>query len=333
MLRNHHVGQPDGAGNLKSVSAGKPTAVQPHSNPTALKSASTPSYALGVPEAEQSAQSPGVTLHQSSRVKVRARAGKSKAKKTASLVARGPEHTTSYWGSYTQTASLRIQSVHAAQVASSHNKATPPIPDTGLTQIVMPAARPFQWATATAEEISRLPGLGSLPIDLIKSIIPELRAFVEEFENSTRSNSWAVDQGQNSPAERPELPRATQSIGLCLPTAQPGPSPLMEQLEHTLLVAGQLCELDESPASMPMFEELEVPQQQEENVGPKPNVECLLDPERHGSWGMEASQTSNSLTPPTREDIERLLCALFEGSNGPSDLGGSVGTGAVDQWF
>jgi hypothetical protein len=88
VLRNHHVGQPDGAGNLKSVVAGKPTAVQPHSNPTALKPASTPRYALGVPEAEQSAQSPGVTLHQSSRVKVRARAGKSKAKWTGPLVAR-----------------------------------------------------------------------------------------------------------------------------------------------------------------------------------------------------------------------------------------------------
>jgi hypothetical protein len=225
--------------------------------------------------------------------------------------------------------------VHAAQVALSRGKAlaTPPIPDTGLSNTVMPAARPFQWATATAEEISHLPRLGSLPIDLIKAIIPELRAFVEEFENSTRSNSWAVRQGQNSLAERPELPRATQSIGLCLPTAQPEPSPLMEKPEPALLVAGQLCEPDESPASMPMFEELEAPQQQEGNVGPKLNVECLLDPERHGSWGMEASQISNSLTPPTREDIERLLCALFEGSNGTSELGDGVGTGVAGQWF
>ena len=282
---------------------------------------------LGCRELNQS-QSPGITLHQSSRVKVRARAGKSKAKGIAPFVARGPEHTTSYWASYTQTASLPIQSVHAAQVALSRGKATPPIPYTGLSDTVMPTALPFQWATATEEEISRLPGLGSLPINLIKAIIPDLRAFVEEFENSTRSNSWAVGQGQNSPAERPELPRATQAIGLCLPTAQPEPSTLMEQSEPALLVAGQ-----ESPASMPIFEELEAPQQQEGNVGPKLNVECLLDPERHGSWGMEASQTSNSLTPPTREDIERLLRALFEGSNGPSELGDGVGRGPADQRF
>lgn len=201
----------------------------------------------------------------------------------------------------------------------------------------------FQWATATAEQISRLPGLNSLPIDLINLILPRLRTFVEEFESSTHSNSRAAGHRQNSPVERPELPPVARSTGLFLPTAQPEPSPLMEQLEPAFLVAGQISDPDESPASMPMFEELRGLQQQDGNAGlgpivevpPSAALECPLDLEHR--WGMEASQTRNSLTPPTREDIERLICALSEGPFGPSELGdgtawGGVGTGAVAQF-
>lgn len=201
----------------------------------------------------------------------------------------------------------------------------------------------FQWATATAEQISRLPGLSSLPVDLINLILPRLRTFVEEFESSSHSNSWAAGHGQNSSVEKPELPPVTQLTELFLQTARPEGSPLMEQLEPAFLVARQLSEPDESPATMPTFEELRALQQQGENAGPEPNVEgppsaaleCPLDLEHR--WGMEASQTRNSLTPPIREDIERLICALSEGPNGPSELGdgttwGGVGTGAVDQF-
>ena len=301
VLQNHYAGQPDGAGNLKLVAAGKPTTVQSHPHPTMLKSVSASANALGVPEAEPIVQSPRATLHQSPRVKVRARSGKSKAKGTAPHVARGPSDD------------------------------------------VMPAMQRFRWATATAEEISRLPGLNGLPIVLINLILPRLRAFVEEFESSTHSNSRAAGHGQNSPAERPQLPPVARSIGLSLSTPQPEPSLLMEQLEPAFLVAGQLSEPDESPASMPMFEELRALQQQDKDGGPEPTVEGPpsaalerpLDPEYR--WGMEASQTRNSLTLPTQEDIERLLCALSEGSNGPSELGdgtawGGVGTGAVAQF-
>jgi len=318
VLQNHYAGQPDGAGNLKLLADGKHTIVQSHSHPTMLKSVSASALCAWVPEAEPIAQSPGATLHQSPRVKARARARKSKAK-----VARGPKHTTAPWGDCTQSAS--------------------PTAYTGPSDAVTPAVQPFQWATATAEEISRLPGLGNLPVDLINLILPRLRAFVKEFESSTRSNSWAVVHEQNLPAERPELPPVARSVGLPLPTAQPEPSSLMEQPDPAFLMAGQLCELDESPASVPMFEELDALQQRDENVGPVPNVEeppsavlqGLLGLEH--SWCVEESQTRNSWTPPTQEDIERLVCTLSNDANGPSELGdgaawGGVGTGSAAQF-
>jgi len=52
VLRNHRAGQPDGAGNLKSVVAGKPTTVQSHSHPARLKSVGASAFALEAPEAE-----------------------------------------------------------------------------------------------------------------------------------------------------------------------------------------------------------------------------------------------------------------------------------------
>ena len=271
--------------------------------------------ALGWPEAEPIVQLSGATLHQSPRVRVRAQTRKSKAK-----VVRGPEHTAAPRGDRTQSASQPA---------------------------VTPAVQPFQWATATAEEISLLPGLGNLPVDLINLILPRLRAFVNEFESSTRRNlnSWAVQvHEQISPAERPELQPVAQPLGLVLPTAQPEPSLVMQQPEPALLMAaGQLCGPDESPASMPMFEELEALQQRDENVGPELNfekppsavLEGLLDFE--DSWCMEASQTGNSWTPPTQEAIERSVCALSNDLNGPSELGdgaawGGVGMGVAAQF-
>jgi len=117
----------------------------------------------------------------------------------------------------------------------------------------------------------------------------------------------------------------------------------MEQPEAAFLVAGQFCELDESLASVPMFEELEALPQRDENVRPEPNFEeppsavlqGLLDLEH--SWCVEASQTINSWTPPTQEDIERSVCAFSNDPNGPSELGdgaawGGGGTGVATQF-
>src|SRR5712691_11532179 len=113
VLQNHYAGQPDGAGNLNLAAEGKHTPVQLNSHPTMLKSVSASACAW-VTEAEPIAQSSGATLHQSSRVKVRARARKSKAK-----VARGPEHTTAPRGDCTQSASPSNLPICAKQVASS----------------------------------------------------------------------------------------------------------------------------------------------------------------------------------------------------------------------
>ena len=309
VLGNHYPVKPDGAGNLKLVAE---TTTQSKPHPTTVSA----SACTWVPEVESIVQSSGATLHQSPRVRVRARTRKSKAK-----VARGPQHTTAPRGDCTQSASQPA---------------------------VTPAVQPFQWATATAEEISLLPGLGHLPVDLINLILPRLRAFVNEFESSTRRNlnSRAVQvHEQISPAERSELQPVARSLGLPLPTAQPGPSLVMQQPDPALFMAGQLCGPDESQASMPMFEELEALQQRDENVGPEPNFELppsavlegqgLLDFE--DSWCVEASQTSTSWTPPTQEVIERSVCALSNDLNGPSELGdgaawGGVGMGVAAQF-
>jgi hypothetical protein len=97
-----------------------------------------------------------------------------------------------------------------------------------------------------------------------------------EFESSTGSNLRAVVHEQNSPAERPELQPVARSLELPPLTAQPEPEPslVVERPEPLLLVAAQLCGPDESPASVPMFEELEALQQRDGNVGLEPNLEA-----------------------------------------------------------
>jgi len=336
------------AGKAKLAAAGNATKAQLHSQQAILKTVSVSAYACGAPVTEPDTQSPEATPLQSKRVKVRAhraaRVGKSRARATVSMVSRKPEHTTSSWGDRTQSATLPNNTTSATQAASSQGDATPPTACVGSSSGAMPAVQPFPWATATAEKISRLPGLGSIPVDLIDLILPRLRKFVEDHDGTIRSDTLAAGHGRNSPAGTPGLPPVEQPVGSFLPTTQPRPPPLMEQLETEFPMAEKYYELGQPPASLPTHEGLEEPfQPQNENAKPEPVVDeppsatldCLLDLEH--ILGAEARQPENSVTPPTWEVIERSPWVGSLGSNGLSTVGdgqnlGASGTGTFGEF-
>jgi len=348
MPLNYHAGQP--AGTAESVVAGMPTTMGSHSRPTMLGSVSTSesAYSHGALVAEPIKQSPETTLDQSRRVKVRARraprAGKSKARDIAS---RGPAHTTSYQGDRTQSASLPKEPTSATQAASSRGEAILPTACAGSSDVATPAMPPFQWSTATAAEIARLPGLGNLPVDLIDLVLPGLRRFVEEHEGSIACNSGAAGHRQDLAAEMPEAPRVARPAGLSARMAQAEPSPLMELSEPAFPVVEQSCGLDQPSATSPTYGGFDaLIRQRNENAEPEPIVEDppsavlqgLLNIDHTSIWGVEVGQPGNSesLTLPTREVIERSAWTGSEDLNSSSSFGygvdlGSVGTEAFGQ--
>ena len=333
MPLNHHAGL--SAGTAESVAAGMPSTMGSHSRPTMLRSVSTSAYSLGARVAESIKQSPETTLDQSRRVKVGARraprAGKSKAK---DIVSRGPAQTTSYRGDYTQSASLQGHTQSATQAASSRGEATSSTASAGSPDAATPAVQPFRWATATAAQISRLPGLGNLPVDLIDLVLPRLRRFVEEHEGPIPSDSWAAGHGQDLLAETPEVPRVARPAGLSPQMAQAEPSPLMELSEPTFPVVERSCGLDQPSAILPTYGGFDsLIQQRNENAEPEPIVEDppsavlqgLFNTDHTSIWAVEVGQpeSSESLTLPTREVIER---SPWVGS-GDLDSCSSVGYG------
>ena len=303
-----------------------------------LGSVSTSAYSLGVRVAELIKQSPESTLNQSRWVKVRARraprAGKPKARDIAS---RGPAHTTSYRGDRTQSAPLSNKTTSATQAASSRGEATPSTACAGSSDVAAPAMPPFRWVTATAAEIARLPGLGNLPVDLIDLVLPRLRRFIEEHEGSICSNHWAAGHRQDLPAEMPEVPRVAQSAESSPQMAQAEPSPMMEQS----------CVLDQPSATLPTYGGFDgLVQQRNEKAEPEPVVEDppstvlqgLFNIDHTSIWGVEVGQpeTSESLTLPTREVIERSPWVGSGNLDSCSSVGygvdlGGVGTGAFGQ--
>ena len=327
------------AGKAEMVVAGNATKAQPHSQQAISKSVSVSAYARSAPVTEPVTQLPEATPRQSEQVKVRARrparVGKSKARKTVPVVSRVPEHTTTSWGDRTQSATLLNNSTSATQAASARGDATPPTAYVGSSSGAMLAVRPFPWATATAEEISRLPGLGSIPVDLIDLILPRLRSFVEDHDGTIRSNTLAAGHGRDSRAGTSGLPPVEQPVVSFLPTTQPRPPPLMEQPETEFPMAELYSEIGQPPASLPTHEGLEeLLQLQNENAKPEPVVDeppsatldCLLDLEH--ILGAEARQPENSVTPPTWEVIERSPWVGSQNSNGLSTVGDGQNLGA-----
>jgi len=346
MPLNYHAGQP--AGTAESVVAGMPTTMGWHSRPTMLGSVSTSesAYSLGALVAEPIKQSPETTLDQSRRVKVRARraprAGKSKAR---DIVSRGPAHTTSYRGDRTQSASLQAKPTSATHAASSQGEATPSTACAGSSNVTTPAMPPFRWATATAAEIAQRPGLGNLPVDLIDLVLPRLRRFVEEHEGSICSNSWAAGHGQDLPEKTPEVLRIARPAEASPQMEQAEPSSLMEQSELVFPMVEQSCGLDPPLATLPTYGVFDaLVQQRNDNAEPEVIVEDppsavlqgLLNIDHTSIWGVEVGQLDSSLTPPTRDVIERSPWTGPEDLNSSSSFGydvdlGSIGTEAFGQ--
>jgi len=325
------------AGKADLAVVGNATKAQPHSKQAILKPVSVSAYTCGAPATQPVTQSPEATPHQSERVKVRARrparVGKSKARKTVPVVSRIPGHTTSSWGDRTQSATLLNESTGATQAASAQGEATPPTAYVGPSSGAMPTVRPFPWATATAEEISRLPGLGSIPVDLIDLILPRLRRFVEDHDGPIGSDTLAGGNGRYLPATAGLLPVA-QPVGSFPPATQPRHSPPMEQFETEFPMAEQYHEIGQPAAGLPTHEGLEeLLQPQNENAKPKPVVDeppsatldYLLDLEH--ILGAEARQPENSVTP-TWEVIERSPWVGSQNSNGLSTVGDGQNLGA-----
>ena len=336
MPLSHHAGQP--AGMTESVAAGMPTTMGSFSQPSMLRSVSTSSYSPGALVAEPVTQLPETTLDRPRQVKVRARrAPRERKSKAREIVSRGPAHTTPYQGDGTQSASLTENTTSATQAASSRGEATPSTACAGSSDVATPAMPPFRWATATAAEISRLPGLEKLPVDLIDLVLPRLRRFVEEHEGSIRSNSRAAGHGPDLPAETPEVPRVAQPAESSPQMAQAEPSPMMEQSEPTFSVE-QSCGPDQPSATLPTYGGFdELVQQRNENAEPEPIVEDppsavlqgLLNTDHTSIWGMEVGQPESSLTLPIREVIESSPWTGSEDMNSSSSVGYGVDLGGV----
>jgi hypothetical protein len=160
----------------------------------------------------------------------------------------------------------------------------------------MHAMRPFPWAGATATEISRLPGLGDLPVDLIDLVLPRLKRFVEEHEGSSPSNACAVGQVQDMPAETHELLRGVARPAE--PFAQMEQAPQPAYREHH----------DENAEPEPIFED-----------PPSSSLQGLLELDH--IWEEDVSQLQGSLTLPTGEVVER------SSRPGPQDFHSSSGVG------
>ena len=186
-------------------------------------------------------QSQGATSQKSERAKGRARraarVGKSRTKMAVSKASRGPEHTTSPRSDRTQSATLPNDSTSATQVSPSQGDSMTPATHVGSSSETLLAVPPFTWATATAIQISRLPELQGIPDKLLKAVLPELRVFLEGYGGDTHISAPATDHEQDP------LPPFAQPVESPLPTTQPRPPPLTEQLETALPMAEQNYEL------------------------------------------------------------------------------------------
>jgi len=139
--------------------------------------------------------------------------------------------------------------------------------------------RPFLWVMATAEEISWLPRLGNIPVDLIDLILPRLRRFVEDHDGPIRSDTLAAGNGWYSPATARLLPVA-QPVGSFLPATQPRQSLPTEQFATEFPMAEQYHKIGQPAAGLPTHEGLEeLLQPQNENAKPKPVPSSPLENE------------------------------------------------------
>jgi len=140
-------------------------------------------HVRSVPIPKPTTQSPGVTLYQPPPAKARTRAtgaAKSKASETAPVIPHRLANTMLLWGDREQSApQLTYQSTSAVQAAEPQAEATLPPASAEPSAAAGPSTaswgehqnstpQRFQSALATAREISRLPGLDSLPADLVR---------------------------------------------------------------------------------------------------------------------------------------------------------------------
>ena len=180
------------------------TTTRSHSRQTIPKLVSVSIHIRSVPVPKPTTQSPGVTLHRPPPAMASARrttrAAKSKASETAPVVPHRLANTMPRLGDREQSApQLAYQSTSAVQEAGPRAEATlPPASAEPSAAAGHSTAswgerrnstpQPFQWVSATAKEIPRLPGFDSLPVDLIKVVLPRLRRFVKVSERPVRRN-------------------------------------------------------------------------------------------------------------------------------------------------
>jgi hypothetical protein len=252
-LLNLPVPQP-APGTAKSVATTKARATaRSHSQPN-LRKSRAPSAYRGAPIPKPVAQPPEAAHYQPPPVKARARraalAAKSKAKATAPAIAGGPTNPNPSCGDSGRTASLpTLPSASAPQAAVSQGKATPKA-----------VSRPAASYLAVAEAISQQPGLGNIPISLIKQVLPSLMDTVAEAQCIRRSKSWvagdartsgtgisnsmAQSQNRGSPdmgmptMEIPGVLPAAQLLGSLPPMVQPEPLPLVDQPQPVPAIGG-----------------------------------------------------------------------------------------------
>ena len=229
------------AGNAKLPVVGSFTEVQTHPQQAILKSVSVSAYARGAPATEPVTQLQGATSQKSKRAKGRARraarVGKSRTKTAVSMASRGPERTTPPWSGRTQSAMLPNTHTSTTHASPSQGDSTTPVTHVGASSEALPAVRPFPWATATSKQISRLPGLQSIPVKLLDVVLPKLRMFLEGYDDNIHSDAPAACH------ERDPLPAIAQPVESLLPTTQPRPSSLTEQFETAFPMAEQNYEL------------------------------------------------------------------------------------------
>jgi hypothetical protein len=248
-----------------------------------------------------------------------------------------------------------------------------------------------------AQEISQLPGLGGIPIQLIQRVLPRIeehsKSWVEGDAGTWRaggsgSSQATVDENplppvmEESTVEAPELPHTTsipesippveQQHEPFPPARQPESGPMMgaRDLLNTLdFLLEVTAPLMEPPVEVPTMEQPykaeppAKPEQQpltsltiEESEGPTPiedsritgvvdeesaeeepsaALEYLLDLEY--SAAVEAARGETSISPPTREEIERSLCPLPNGTGQSTEFGcgadiGGAGMGELGQF-
>ncbi|KAH9992231.1 hypothetical protein BJV74DRAFT_795823 [Russula compacta] len=231
---------------------------------------------------------------------------------------------------------VKARARRVAQAARSKARATarPMVVDGPESPLILTSS-----LLERAQEISRLPGLGGIPIKLIQSVLPMIeehsKPWVEGDAGTWRaggsgSSRATVDENplptvmEESTAEAPELPY-TASIPEqhepFPPAWQPELGPMTGAWDWRNTLDWDFLLEVTAPLMEPPVEARITDVVDEESGGQEPSaaLEHLLDLEYNAA--VKAARSETRISPPTREESERSLCPRPNGAGRSTEFG------------